>query len=69
MDGPYNTTRRIFKNHYRRKGKNHKRRPKLKYVQQILKDQRYDSYVQMKRKSDDRESGKFCKFRILNVKL
>jgi hypothetical protein len=36
-------------------GKNHRGRPKLEYIQQIIKDQGYNSYVEMKRKADDRE--------------
>lgn len=36
-------------------GKNHRRRPRLEFVQRIIKDQKCDSCVQMKRKADNRD--------------
>lgn len=48
MDRPYNTTRRIIKTDL--EGKNHRERPRLEYVQKIINDQVWDSYVQIKGK-------------------
>jgi len=39
-------------------GKDHRGRPRLEYNQQLIRDQGCDSYVQMKRKADNREERK-----------
>jgi len=36
----------------------HRERPRLEYIQQKLKDQGCDSYVEMKKKADNREEWK-----------
>lgn len=41
-------------------GKNHRGRPRLEYIQQIIKDQGCNSYVEMKRKADNREEWKMA---------
>jgi len=41
-------------------GMNHRGRPRLEYIQQIIKDQGCNSYVDMKRKADDREEWKMA---------
>jgi len=40
--------------------KNRKSRPRLEFIQQIIKDQGCDSYVEMKRKADKREEWKMA---------
>ncbi|VVC43972.1 Reverse transcriptase domain [Cinara cedri] len=41
-------------------GKNHRGRPRLEYIQQIIKDQGCNSYIEMKRKVDDRKEWKMA---------
>lgn len=41
-------------------GKNHRGRPRLEYIQQIIRDQGCNSYVQMKRRADKREEWKMA---------
>jgi len=41
-------------------GKNRRGRPRLEFIQQIIKDQGYDSYVEMKRKVDKSEEWKLA---------
>ena len=41
-------------------GKNRRGRPRLEFIQQIIKDQGCDSYVEMKRKADRREDWKMA---------
>jgi len=41
-------------------GKNHRGRSKLEYIQQIINDQGCNSYVEMKRKAEDREGWKMA---------
>lgn len=58
MNRSYNTTRRIVKIDYRRK--NYRRRPKLVYIKKRINDQGCNSYVQIKRKTDNREKWKMA---------
>uniref|UniRef100_A0A2S2P7C6 Uncharacterized protein n=1 Tax=Schizaphis graminum TaxID=13262 RepID=A0A2S2P7C6_SCHGA len=39
-------------------GKNHRGRPRLQYVNQIMEDQECNSYQELKRKASDREAWK-----------
>jgi len=42
-------------------GKNQQGRPWLEYRKQVTKDKRRDSYIQLKRKADDRQTEKDSK--------
>lgn len=57
MDRLYNATRRIVKTNCRRRveGNNQRGKPRLKYIRQIIKDQGCDSYVEIKKKADNRK--------------
>lgn len=39
-------------------GKNHRGRPRLQYISQIMEDQGCNSYQELKRKASDREAWK-----------
>jgi len=61
MDRPYHETQRIVEIDNRRiEGNNRKGRPRLEFIQQIIKDQGCNSYVEMKRKADKREDWKMA---------
>lgn len=46
-------------------GKNHRRWPRLEYIQQIIKDQECNSYVEIKRKADIREEWNMAAIQIM----
>lgn len=42
------------------------RRPRLEYIQQMIKDEGWDSYVEIKKKADNREKWKMAANQSMN---